>query len=64
MSRTSLAAFLILIWAASPAQAQFAFVGPGSTVQGDYLRGVGVAAFGMGIYNHETAIASRSTPTP
>lgn len=32
---------------------------PGSTVQGDYLRGVGIAAAGMGIYNHETAIANR-----
>ncbi len=57
MSRTSLAAFLILTSAALPAQAQFNFVGPGSTVQGDYLRGMGAAAFGMGIYNHQTAIA-------
>jgi hypothetical protein len=57
MSRTSLAALLILISAALPARAQFNFVGPGSTVQGDYLRGVGAAAFGMGIYNHQTAIA-------
>ena len=34
------------------------FVGPGSTAQGDYLRGVGVASFGMGVYNHQTAIAN------
>ena len=33
------------------------FVGPGSTPQGDYLRGVGIAAMGMGIYNEKTAIA-------
>jgi hypothetical protein len=57
MSRASLAASLILISVASSARAQFNFVGPGSTPQGDYMRGVGVAAFGMGIYNRETAIA-------
>jgi hypothetical protein len=52
-----ISAFLILATVASPARAQFNFVGPGSTVQGDYLRGVGIAAFGMGVYNRETAIA-------
>jgi hypothetical protein len=52
-----ISAFLILASVASPALAQFSFVGPGSTVQGDYLRGVGVAAFGMGVYNRETATA-------
>jgi hypothetical protein len=51
-----MAAFALLA-VAGPAQAQFNFVGAGSTFQGDYLRGVGTAAFGMGIYNHETAIA-------
>jgi hypothetical protein len=30
---------------------------PGSTPEGDYLRGVGLAAWGMGIYNLETAQA-------
>ncbi len=34
-------------------------VGPGSTVAGDYLRGVGIAAYGMGIYNERTAVANR-----
>ncbi len=34
------------------------FVGPGSTAQGDYLRGVGVASMGMGVYNRDTAIAN------
>ena len=32
---------------------------PGSTPQGDYLRGVGVAAAGMGAYNQQTAIANQ-----
>ena len=40
------------------ALAQMNFIGPGSTAQGDYLRGVGVASFGMGVYNHQTAIAN------
>jgi hypothetical protein len=32
---------------------------PGSTIQGDYLRGVGIAAAGMGVYNYDTAVANR-----
>jgi hypothetical protein len=32
--------------------------GPGSTPQGDYLRGVGIAAIGRGIYNERTAVAN------
>ena len=32
--------------------------GPGSTVQGDILRGAGYYNLGTGIYNHETAIAT------
>jgi hypothetical protein len=44
----------------SIAEAQQAiFVGAGSTPQGDYLRGVGIAAWGMGIYNEKTAIAGQ-----
>ena len=31
---------------------------PGSTPAGDYLRGVGIAAAGMGLYNERTAIAN------
>lgn len=58
MSRTILTALLFLPWLGTFARAQFNFVGPGSTVEGDYLRGVGVAAFGMGVYNHQTAIAN------
>lgn len=33
------------------------FVGPGSTPEGDYLRGVGMASWGMGQYNLNTARA-------
>jgi hypothetical protein len=58
MSRRILATLLLVALAAPAARAQFNFVGPGSTVQGDYLRGVGIAAFGMGVYNHQTAIAN------
>jgi hypothetical protein len=58
MSRTILTALLVLPWLGTFARAQFNFVGPGSTVEGDYLRGVGVASFGMGVYNHQTAVAN------
>ena len=36
----------------------------GSTPEGDYLRGVGIAGWGMGLYNLNTAQADRSTSTP
>jgi hypothetical protein len=39
------------------ARAQYFEVGPGSTLQGDYLRGVGIAAWGIGTYNYNTAVA-------
>ena len=39
------------------ADAQFMNFGPGSTIQGDFLRGAGVAAFGEGYYNEATARA-------
>jgi hypothetical protein len=41
------------------AQQPVVFVGAGSTWQGDYLRGVGIAAYGMGVYNEKTAIANQ-----
>jgi hypothetical protein len=47
---------LVLTFPATPAVAQ-RFVGGGSTPQGDYLRGVGIAAAGMGSYNLNTARA-------
>src|ERR1700722_14925136 len=31
-------------------------IGGGATPQGDYLRGLGMAAWGMGSYNRDTAI--------
>jgi hypothetical protein len=58
MKRRLVAALVALTCTAPHVRAQFNFVGPGSTVEGDYLRGVGIAAFGMGIYNRETAIAN------
>jgi hypothetical protein len=42
----------------SGTQAQYVAVGPGTTLQGDYFRGVGIAAWGMGTYNHNTAVAN------
>ena len=39
------------------AEAQIVF--PGSTPQGDYLRGVGMAGWGMGLYNLNTAQANQ-----
>ncbi len=35
------------------------FTGAGSTPMGDYLRGVGIASFGMGSFNLNTAQANR-----
>ncbi len=40
------------------AQAQWFGMGPGSTLQGDYLRGVGFAAWGEGVYNLYSAQAN------
>jgi hypothetical protein len=58
MSRSILTPLALLALMGSNAHGQFNFVGPGSTAEGDYLRGVGVASFGMGVYNHQTAIAN------
>ncbi len=51
MTRMILAALIILASTARTTMAQPVFVGPGSTPQGDYLRGVGVAAYGIGMGN-------------
>jgi hypothetical protein len=48
---------ILVILAALGNKAQAQFIGAGSTIEGDYLRGVGIAAMGMGIYNEKTAIA-------
>ena len=55
MSRRILGALLIVSLTGT-AQAQY--IGAGSTPAGDYLRGVGIAAYGMGIYNERTAVAN------
>jgi hypothetical protein len=41
------------------AQAQAIFVGAGSTWQGDYLRGVGIEAYGLGVFVEKEAIANQ-----
>jgi hypothetical protein len=58
MLRDTLRVLAVVLATGAVARAQFNFVGPGSTPQGDYLRGVGVAAFGLGIYNLDTAQAN------
>ncbi len=55
-SRKLLASLVVLAVMGPGARAQF--IGAGSTPQGDYLRGAGIAAMGMGIYNEKTAIAN------
>ncbi len=55
MIRRSLPMALIVVATlAIHAQSQ----GPGSTVPGDYLRGVGIMAWGEGTYNYNTALAN------
>jgi hypothetical protein len=56
MPRRIAGAFLTLVLAGASAEAQY--IGPGSTPVGDYLRGVGVAGWGMGMYNELTAEAN------
>ena len=58
MTRALILTLALLVLTGPSALAQFNFVGPGSTAEGDYLRGVGVAAFGMGVYNQQTAVAN------
>jgi hypothetical protein len=60
MSRTCLATLLALASLETGARAQglgVGYLGAGSTPAGDYLRGVGVAATGMGNFNYLTAQA-------
>jgi hypothetical protein len=58
MLRDTLRVIAFVLATGAAARAQYNFVGPGSTIQGDYLRGVGVAAYGMGVYNLDTAQAN------
>ncbi len=57
MSRALLAIPLFVAMLAPGVRAQF--IGAGSTPQGDYLRGVGIAAQGMGQYNLQSAQANQ-----
>jgi hypothetical protein len=54
---TGLAALLVAALPGTGGRAQY--IGAGSTPGGDYLRGVGIAAWGMGSYNLNTAQAER-----
>ena len=56
LTRSFLTSMVILAALECSVRAQF--IGAGSTPQGDYLRGHGIAAMGMGIYNQRTAIAN------
>jgi len=51
-------AVLLTVGPATPGLSQLMPVGPGSTVQGDYLRGLGVAAYGSGLGNFYNAQAT------
>ncbi len=59
MVRAFLPAALVISVLATGARAQYTWIGPGSTPQGDYLRGVGIAAYGLGVYNERTAVADQ-----
>ena len=54
--RIALTAMLVLVMVEAGALAQF--ITAGSTPEGDYLRGVGIAGWGMGLYNLNTAQAN------
>src|SRR4051794_22035713 len=57
MRRTIIVTIIILTSTGTTSMAQPVFVGPGSTVEGDYLRGVGVASYGMSLGNFYNAQA-------
>jgi hypothetical protein len=50
MSGRILALVVVVALPAAFAEAQFVWVAPGSTAEGDYLRGLGIAAIGMGFF--------------
>jgi hypothetical protein len=54
----ALPAVLVAAMASDAAAQYFGYVGPGSTVQGDILRGEGFFLFGAGYYNYNTAMAN------
>src|SRR4051794_37830942 len=53
-----LAALLLVALAAAEAPAQLIISGPGSTAQGDILRGEGTFLIGAGLFNRNTAVAN------
>lgn len=59
MRRMTLAALVALAWSGAEARLQYVenYIAPGSTVAGDYLRGVGIEAAGLGEFNLKTAMA-------
>jgi hypothetical protein len=58
--RPAITAFVVLTLVQSGAWAQLpVYVAPGSTPGGDYLRGVGIAAAGIGVYNERSAVADQ-----
>ena len=57
MQRRILMTLIALTCLAPMARAQFNVIGPGSTPAGDYLRGAGIEAVGLGLYNLNTARA-------
>jgi hypothetical protein len=66
MNRIIPASLAFLLLAGGHASGQSIFVGPGSTAEGDYFRGIGIAAWGLGQYaagvgqyNLDTAMAER-----
>jgi hypothetical protein len=59
MRRIALGIILMLPMLETPALAHRGnFIGAGSTAQGDYLRGIGIASWGQGLYNLNTAQAT------
>jgi hypothetical protein len=59
MYRTCLATLFVLALPGAEAEAQYGHVwwGGATTLEGDYLRGLGIAGWGMGLYNLNTAQA-------
>jgi hypothetical protein len=50
---------VVLLGSVAEAQQPVVLVGAGSTWQGDYMRGVGIAAYGMGVLVEKQAIAGQ-----
>src|SRR4051812_26183984 len=55
---TAIGFLALAAFATAEARGQFIFAGPGSTPQGDFLRGEGIALWGAGQFNLNTAQAN------